>query len=88
MSTQASVTNYRTVKFWSDLGIKRIVMARELSLEEINLIHNEVPNVDIEAFVHGAMCISYSGRCLLSNYMCGRDANKGIVLMLAGGNII
>lgn len=77
MSTQASVTNYRTVKFWYDLGIKRIVMARELSLEEINLIHKEVPEVDIEAFVHGAMCISYSGRCLLSNYMCGRDANKG-----------
>ena len=77
MSTQASVTNYRTVKFWYDLGIKRIVMARELSLEEINLIHKKVPEVDIEAFVHGAMCISYSGRCLLSNYMCGRDANKG-----------
>ena len=77
MSTQASVTNYRTVKFWYDLGIKRIVMARELSLEEINLIHKEVPEVDIEAFVHGAMCISYSGRCLLSSFMAGRDANKG-----------
>ena len=77
MSTQASVTNYRTVKFWYDLGIKRIVMARELSLEEINLIHKEVPEVDIEAFVHGAMCMAISGRCLLSNYMTGRDANRG-----------
>lgn len=77
LSTQASVTNYRTVKFWSDLGVKRIVMARELSLLEIEKIHKEVPEIDIETFVHGAMCISYSGRCLLSNYMCGRDANKG-----------
>lgn len=77
LSTQASVTNYKTVKFWRDLGVKRIVLARELSLEEINLIHNKVPDVDIEVFVHGAMCISYSGRCLLSNYMCSRDANKG-----------
>lgn len=77
LSTQASVTNYKTVKFWSNLGVKRIVMARELSLEEIDTIHKNAPEVDIEAFVHGAMCISYSGRCLLSNYMCGRDANKG-----------
>ena len=77
LSTQASVTNYKTVKFWRDLGVKRIVLARELSLEEINLIHNKVPDVDIEVFVHGAMCISYSGRCLLSNCMCSRDANKG-----------
>ena len=56
LSTQASVTNYKTVKFWRDLGVKRIVLARELSLEEINLIHNKVPDVDIEVFVHGAMC--------------------------------
>lgn len=77
LSTQASVTNYETVRFWEDMGVKRIVLARELSLEEIEKIKSEVPNVDLEVFVHGAMCISYSGRCLLSNYMTGRDANRG-----------
>lgn len=77
LSTQASVTNYKTVKFWEKMGIKRIVLARELSLEEIKRIKEEVPNMDLEVFVHGAMCISYSGRCLLSNYMTGRDANRG-----------
>ena len=78
LSTQASVTNYETVKFWYDLGIKRIVVARELSLEEIKEIKKRLPeDLEIEAFVHGAMCISYSGRCLLSNYMAGRDSNRG-----------
>lgn len=77
LSTQASVTNYETVKFWESMGVKRIVLARELSLDEISKIKSEVPNVDLEVFVHGAMCISYSGRCLLSNYMTGRDANRG-----------
>ena len=78
MSTQASVTNYRTVKFWYDLGIKRIVMARELSLEETKEIREHIPeDMDIEAFVHGAMCMSYSGKCTISNYTTGRDANKG-----------
>ncbi|WP_099203216.1 peptidase U32 family protein [Miniphocaeibacter massiliensis] len=77
LSTQASVTNYQTVKFWGDMGVKRIVLARELSLKEISQIKENVPNVDLEVFVHGAMCISYSGRCLLSNYMTGRDANRG-----------
>lgn len=77
LSTQASATNSLTVKFWNDLGMQRIVLARELSLKEIRKIKDTVPNVDLEAFVHGAMCISYSGRCLLSNYMTGRDANRG-----------
>ncbi len=77
LSTQASVTNYETVKFWNDLGVKRIVLARELSLKEIKEIKANVPDMDLEVFVHGAMCISYSGRCLLSNYMTGRDANRG-----------
>ncbi len=78
LSTQASVTNYETIMFWYNLGVKRIVIARELSLKEIKEIVNKVPkDLEIEAFVHGAMCISYSGRCLLSNYMAGRDANRG-----------
>lgn len=77
VSTQASVTNSKTVAFWRDLGADRVVLARELSLEEIQRIRKEVPDIDLEVFVHGAMCISYSGRCLLSNYMTGRDANQG-----------
>jgi len=78
LSTQASVTNYETVMFWYNLGIKRIVLARELSLEEIKEIADRTPeDLEIETFVHGAMCISYSGRCLLSNYMASRDANRG-----------
>ncbi len=77
LSTQASATNSLTIKFWKDLGMKRIVLARELSLKEIRKIKDVVQDVDLEAFVHGAMCISYSGRCLLSNYMTGRDANRG-----------
>ena len=76
-STQASVTNYKTVKFWENMGVDRVVLARELSLEEIKNIKTNVPNITLENFVHGAMCISYSGRCLLSNYMIGRDANRG-----------
>jgi len=77
ISTQASTANYRTVEFWHRLGAKRIIMARELSLEEIREIRKKVPGAELEIFVHGAMCISYSGRCLLSNYMAGRDANQG-----------
>jgi len=78
ISTQASITNYETIMFWYELGIRRIVLARELSLEEIRSIINRIPeDLEIETFVHGAMCISYSGRCLLSNYMAGRDANRG-----------
>ena len=78
ISTQASVTNYETIMFWYNLGVRRIVLARELSFEEIKSITSRLPeDLDIEAFVHGAMCMSYSGRCLLSNYMTGRDANMG-----------
>lgn len=78
ISTQASVTNYQTIMFWYNLGARRIVLARELSFEEIKNITSKLPeDLDIEAFVHGAMCMSYSGRCLISNYMTGRDANRG-----------
>ncbi len=75
-STQASVTNWATAQFWFDHGISRIVLARELSLAEIAAVIDKTSG-EIETFVHGAMCISYSGRCLLSNYMTGRDANRG-----------
>ncbi|EMS72191.1 peptidase U32 family protein [Ruminiclostridium cellobioparum] len=78
ISTQANNTNYMSAKFWYDLGAKRIVVARELSFDEIREMAAMTPkDLDIEAFIHGAMCISYSGRCLLSNYMTGRDSNKG-----------
>jgi putative protease len=78
LSTQANNTNYRSAEFWHKQGVKRIVLARELSFEEISEIVEKSPeDLEFEAFVHGAMCMSYSGRCLLSNYMVGRDANKG-----------
>lgn len=78
LSTQANTTNYRSAEFWHKQGVKRIVLARELSLKEIRAIRNNVSNdLELEVFVHGAMCISYSGRCLLSNYMAERDANRG-----------
>jgi len=78
LSTQANNTNWRSAKFWYDHGVKRIILARELSLKEIKEIRERVPeDLELEIFVHGAMCISYSGRCLLSNYMAGRDSNRG-----------
>lgn len=78
LSTQASVTNYETINFWYELGIRRVVLARELSIDEITEIVKNIPSdMEIETFVHGAMCMSYSGRCLMSNYMTGRDANRG-----------
>ena len=78
ISTQANNTNYGTYLFWHRLGAKRVVSARELSLEEIHQIRERIPdNMEIESFIHGAMCISYSGRCLLSNFLTGRDANQG-----------
>lgn len=78
ISTQANNTNFGTYKFWWQLGAKRVVTARELSLEEIAQIRKNIPDeMEIETFIHGAMCMAYSGRCLLSNYMVGRDANRG-----------
>jgi putative protease len=78
ISTQANNTNYGTFLFWHQMGAKRVVSARELSLKEIKGIREKIPdNMEIESFIHGAMCISYSGRCLLSNFMVGRDANQG-----------
>lgn len=78
LSTQANNVNYKSAIFWHKQGVKRIVLARELTLEEIKDIKDKVPeDLDLEIFVHGSMCMSYSGRCLLSNYMTGRDANRG-----------
>lgn len=78
VSTQANVTNSEAVKFYAEMGAKRIVLAREMSLKEIKKMHDEVGDkIELEAFVHGAMCISYSGRCLLSNYLTGRESNRG-----------
>lgn len=78
LSTQANNVNFQSALFWHDLGVKRIVLARELSLDEIKEIRDRTPDsLELEAFIHGAMCISYSGRCLLSNYMTGRDSNRG-----------
>ena len=78
ISTQANNTNYGTYLFWHSLGARRVVSARELSLKEIRDIREQIPEeLEIETFIHGAMCISYSGRCLLSNYLTGRDANQG-----------
>lgn len=78
VSTQANINNSYSAKFFADMGVTRIVLARELNLSQIKEIYNNVGNrVELEAFGHGAMCISYSGRCLLSNYMAGRDSNRG-----------
>ena len=78
VSTQASVSNYQAARAWHDLGADRVILARELSLSEIAEIRAKTPrDLELEAFAHGAMCVSYSGRCLLSNYMTGRDANRG-----------
>ena len=78
VSTQANITNKYTAKFFVDMGVKRLILARELSISEIKEIREFIPNeIEIETFVHGAMCISYSGRCLLSNYLTGRDSNRG-----------
>ena len=78
LSTQANMTNYRTAQFWARHGVKRFVLARELTLEEIRGVRDNLPeDLELEAFCHGAMCISYSGRCLLSNFLTGRDSNRG-----------
>ncbi|MCQ2399978.1 MAG: U32 family peptidase, partial [Clostridia bacterium] len=77
LSTQANTLNYKTVEFWRNYGLKRIILARELSFKEIKEIHEKVPDIELECFIHGAMCISYSGRCLLSDYRTGRQSNRG-----------
>lgn len=77
LSTQANTLNYKTVEFWQKHGVKRVILARELSLKEIKCIHEKVPDMEIETFIHGAMCIAYSGRCLLSDYKTGRSSNRG-----------
>lgn len=77
LSTQANTTNKYAVKFWQEQGVSRVILARELSIKEIADIHEFVPETELEAFVHGAMCISYSGRCLLSDYLDGRSSNRG-----------
>ena len=79
LSTQANMTNYRTAAFWYNRGVKRLVLARELTLQEIIKVKEKIPeDMELEAFIHGAMCISYSGRCLLSNFMIERDSNRGM----------
>ena len=78
VSTQANNVNWMSVKTWRDMGAKRVILAREMSLKEIKTIKEKVPDVEIEVFIHGAMCMAISGRCLLSNYFTSRDANRGI----------
>lgn len=77
LSTQANTTNWASVKFWKRNGVSRVILARELTLKEIKEIKEQVPDIELESFIHGSMCMSYSGRCLLSNFMTGRDANQG-----------
>lgn len=78
LSTQANTVNWKTCEFWYKMGVKRVVLARELSLEEITKVQSKIPeDMDLEIFVHGSMCMAYSGRCVISNYMVGRDSNRG-----------
>ncbi|HBT16297.1 MAG TPA: peptidase U32, partial [Firmicutes bacterium] len=77
LSTQANTTNSEAVRFWKEQGVSRIVLARELNLEEIARIAAEVPQIELELFIHGAMCMAYSGRCFLSAYLTGRSSNRG-----------
>ena len=78
MSTQAGIANYESARMWHDMGASRVILARELSLDEVRELRAKVPaELEVETFVHGAMCVSYSGRCVLSNYMTGRDAQRG-----------
>ncbi len=77
ISTQANTLNYKAVEFWKNLGVSRVILARELGLKDIQGIKDRVPDIELECFIHGAMCISYSGRCLLSDYRTGRQSNRG-----------
>lgn len=78
LSVQANCMSWQTVKFWQNVGVTRIILSRELRLAEIQEIHDRVPDIELEAFVHGSICIAYSGRCLMSQYMSHRDANQGV----------
>jgi len=78
LSVQQNTVNYNSAEFWGSVGISRIILARELNLEEVQQITKHNPTIDFEYFIHGSICMSYSGRCLLSNYMTGRDANQGV----------
>ncbi len=77
LSVQANAINWATVKFWKNMGLTRVILSRELSIDEIEEIKQQVPDMEIEVFVHGALCMAYSGRCMLSGYMNKRDANQG-----------
>ncbi len=77
LSVQANTVNYAAVKFWKSLGLSRVILSRELSLDEVEEIRQQCPNIELEVFIHGALCIAYSGRCLLSGYFNHRDANQG-----------
>jgi len=77
LSVQSNVVNYASVKFWKAIGLSRIILSRELSIKEVGQIREECPDIELEVFVHGALCIAYSGRCLLSGYMSHRDSNQG-----------
>lgn len=77
LSVQANNTNWAQVEFWRELGIKRVILSREISIKEMKEIHDKVPDMELEAFVHGAICMAYSGRCLISNYLSNRDPNQG-----------
>lgn len=87
LSVQANAVNWATVKFWQQMGLTRVILSRELSLEEIAEIRAQVPEMELEVFVHGALCMAYSGRCLLSGYINKRDPNKAPAPMPAAGNI-
>lgn len=86
LSVQANAVNWATVKFWQQMGLTRVILSRELSLDEIEEIRRQVPEMEIEIFVHGALCMAYSGRCLLSGYINKRDPNQGYAPTPAAGN--
>lgn len=87
LSVQANAVNWATVKFWQQMGLTRVILSRELSLDEIAEIRSQVPEMEIEIFVHGALCMAYSGRCLLSGYINKRDPNQGPAPTPAAGSI-
>lgn len=86
LSVQANTVNWASVQFWQQLGLSRVILSRELSLEEIEEIRQQVPEMELEVFVHGALCMAYSGRCLLSGYLNKRDANQAAAPTLAAGS--